>query len=456
MRAGMLIAFAVSCACSPSVFGCVDDSGCAGSDAGGFCEPSGFCSFPDDACPSGRRYGEFSGQGLGGVCVDAPDSGTSQPDPTTSTGFTTSVSTSTSTTAPGEASGATSGVTNIDTESSTTQVSSTGSVCPDDWWDCDWTVRQSIVLRAMPLDAPVSALPFSARLEPGLLEDKSLVFVDASGQLVPWERDGTLVWLTMDVEPDTETSVWAYGANPAGPPAEPPQSVWDDSFVAVWHLSDGSDASSLNNDAVPNGVVPEDGRFDAATRFDGVDDQLDVPATMSLADLRATGLTADVWLRPELAMGTTFKRIFDKSESTTATMGWAILLSHTLPLAQIQVDVGYELAEGRAMSEEFDATDWVHLVVTIETDDTIGFWVNGVALESSQTPVDGTILSDAAQPGSIGSRPGETGSVRFYDGLMDEFRVSRGVRSQAWVVATYTSGLPDAVAIGRSEDLQEQ
>lgn len=452
----MLIAFAASCACSPSVFGCVDDSGCAGSEEGGFCEPSGFCSFPDDACPSGRRYGEFSGQGLGGICVDAADSGTSQADASTSTGLTTSLSTSTSTTASDESSDATSGVASTDTDPPTTQGSSTAGACPEDWWDCAWAVRQSIVLHAMPLDASVTALPVAAGIEANLLEDRSLVFVDASGQLVPWERDGTLVWLTMDVEPDTETSVWAYAANPAGPPAEPLESVWDDRFLAVWHLSDGSDASSLNNDAVPNGVVTEEGRFDVATRFDGVDDQLDVPATMSLADLRATGLTADLWLRPELATGTTFKRIFDKSESTTATMGWAILLSHTLPLAQIQVDLGYELSEGRAVSEEFDATDWVHLVVTIETDDTIGFWVNGVALESSQTPVDGTILSDAEQPGSIGSRPGEIGSVRFYEGLMDEFRVSRGVRSQAWVVATYTSGLPDAVSVGRLEDLQEQ
>lgn len=35
---------------------------------GGTCEPLGLCSFPDDGCDSGRRYGELSGT-LAGTCV---------------------------------------------------------------------------------------------------------------------------------------------------------------------------------------------------------------------------------------------------------------------------------------------------------------------------------------------------------------------------------------------------
>ncbi len=451
----MLMAFVSCCACSPSVFGCEDDSGCAGAQVGGSCEPSGFCSFPDEECASGRRYGEYSGQGLGGLCVDPSDStstgATSQAGPTTSTSLTTNLGTSTRTA--GEADTASSDDAGT-TGSPTTAGSSTAGVCAEGWWDCAWTVRQSITLHGIPLKSPVAALPFSARVDASLLQDESLVFVDEAGALVPWEQDGALAWLRVDVDPGADTRVWAYGGNPSGPPAEIVGSVWDESFVAIWHLADGSDASDLNNDAVPNGVLPEDGWFDAATRFDGVDDQFDVPATESLADLRATGLTADVWLRPELGEGTTYKRIFDKSDALQATMGWAILLSHTMPLGQIQVDMGYELAEGRAMSGEFDISEWVHLAVTIADDDTVGFWVNGEALTSSQTPVRGMVLSDADQPGSIGSIPGEAPSVRFYEGLMDEFRISRGVRSEAWVVGTYTSGLPDAVTLGALEDLR--
>ena len=40
----------MACACAPSVFLCQDDANCPN----GQCEASGFCSFPDPACDSGR------------------------------------------------------------------------------------------------------------------------------------------------------------------------------------------------------------------------------------------------------------------------------------------------------------------------------------------------------------------------------------------------------------------
>jgi hypothetical protein len=64
-----LLAAAVTC--SESVFICGNDEQCGD---GGVCEAVGYCSFPDDACESGRRYAPRSGGGLAGVCV--PDDGT--------------------------------------------------------------------------------------------------------------------------------------------------------------------------------------------------------------------------------------------------------------------------------------------------------------------------------------------------------------------------------------------
>jgi hypothetical protein len=59
--------------CSPysgvGAFRCESDPDCQGA-ADGQCEPTGFCSFADSACPDGRRYGDLSG-GLAGQCVSA-------------------------------------------------------------------------------------------------------------------------------------------------------------------------------------------------------------------------------------------------------------------------------------------------------------------------------------------------------------------------------------------------
>lgn len=71
------------------VFTCSSDADCQG-DGVGQCEANGFCSFPDQQCPSGRRYGELAGGGFANDCVDIEDG---------STGLATSDATMTATTA---------------------------------------------------------------------------------------------------------------------------------------------------------------------------------------------------------------------------------------------------------------------------------------------------------------------------------------------------------------------
>jgi hypothetical protein len=85
----VVAAVTAQAACGGStVFACVADHQCG---ADGRCEASSFCSFPDDACESGRRYAPLSPDDLAGTCVplDAAE-GTSStvgtddaPDPST-------------------------------------------------------------------------------------------------------------------------------------------------------------------------------------------------------------------------------------------------------------------------------------------------------------------------------------------------------------------------------------
>lgn len=54
----------------PPAFQCSESSECGD----GVCQPTGYCSFEDDFCPSGQRYGEAAGDGLSNACVE--DGGT--------------------------------------------------------------------------------------------------------------------------------------------------------------------------------------------------------------------------------------------------------------------------------------------------------------------------------------------------------------------------------------------
>jgi hypothetical protein len=59
--------------CNPrSDLPCSSDETCLGFAEGGRCEPQGFCSFPDAACPSGRRWHSRAPESLASTClVDA-------------------------------------------------------------------------------------------------------------------------------------------------------------------------------------------------------------------------------------------------------------------------------------------------------------------------------------------------------------------------------------------------
>jgi hypothetical protein len=58
--------------CTQGRFNCVDDAGCSNGGQQGVCQSNGRCSFPDETCPSGQRYGEHAGH-LSGVCVEPED-----------------------------------------------------------------------------------------------------------------------------------------------------------------------------------------------------------------------------------------------------------------------------------------------------------------------------------------------------------------------------------------------
>jgi hypothetical protein len=53
-------------------FACAEDQQCLLDGLAGACEAEGFCSFPDGACASGRRFGEHASASLAGTCVDEP------------------------------------------------------------------------------------------------------------------------------------------------------------------------------------------------------------------------------------------------------------------------------------------------------------------------------------------------------------------------------------------------
>ncbi len=80
MRAALaIVGFGVGLGCGPpAVYVCMDDAQCSRENTQGMCEAGGYCSFPDETCPSGRRFGAHSPDEIAQQCVrDDDDGGTS-------------------------------------------------------------------------------------------------------------------------------------------------------------------------------------------------------------------------------------------------------------------------------------------------------------------------------------------------------------------------------------------
>jgi alpha-tubulin suppressor-like RCC1 family protein len=65
----LAIVLCTGCTTIEQAFTCRADMECVDGAVTGSCEATRFCSFPDGKCSSGKRYGKFAGDGLGGVCV---------------------------------------------------------------------------------------------------------------------------------------------------------------------------------------------------------------------------------------------------------------------------------------------------------------------------------------------------------------------------------------------------
>jgi hypothetical protein len=71
LRAALAFALLASSCVGDRVFECASANDCLSAEGVGFCEPTLRCSFTDDECASGHRYGGFAGA-LSGQCTDGP------------------------------------------------------------------------------------------------------------------------------------------------------------------------------------------------------------------------------------------------------------------------------------------------------------------------------------------------------------------------------------------------
>ena len=262
----------------------------------------------------------------------------------------------------------------------------------------------------------------------------------ASDGITPLAREielysvGTLVaWVkipTLSHTADTEIYMY-YGSSTAAEPAASftygSQNVWDSNFESVWHLADPAhpiDSTSNNNNLTNVGTTGTSGQIDGAASYDGATTYMRSPISFPLV----SG-TLDVWFNSSvpLTYGVTSETYSLFSE------GWNQLM-WTNDEMQVAVDANGTRSE-IDLTDSFTANTWYHIVATYDSVNNITkLYINGV--------LKGTAYYDGGNADFqtfMGFGVGYSPVFGWWDGVLDETRISSSARSAGWISTEYNN-----------------
>jgi autotransporter-associated beta strand protein len=229
------------------------------------------------------------------------------------------------------------------------------------------------------------------------------------------------------------TSIWAAWGEDATQQASTTNGVvWDSDFKAVWHMGEATglalDATANDHDATSKGGTPSStssGRIGPANDFvDAEGDYMMVPSNTH-TDFRVVGqMTVSAWVYNHTHSG-------DEHIVGTYDRGFYMYLDGNDKLRY------QNNSSGSTSDTEVPDNEWTHVAVVYDENNPTStrdgaFYINGVAVGDL---VDIREQNDADHL-TIGAGGNDRRSGSYYfDGLIDEVRISRTARSAEWLYA---------------------
>jgi len=237
----------------------------------------------------------------------------------------------------------------------------------------------------------------------------------STGELVCWVNVTTL-----SATEDT-VIIMHYGNETCGPQSSP-EETWDGNFVGVWHMSDYNDSSYPHYNTTVNNSAPgrnlsgiAAGCFDFDDEYDGLLVEDDPIFNYSTSE---DNFTYEAWLnRPAIVYSSTYSNIIGDFHGPCHQLR----SNNTLLL--------YLCGYACSPPISWETNKWYHFVTELK-----GKWYQHFLNKENQSAVF-INCDDFRNPNIFMIAEDEKGE--HFNGSLDEIRISEGVRSWAWINATY-------------------
>ena len=328
-------------------------------------------------------------------------------------------------------------------------------------WLSGYTHRKRITIDQTKIDADLTDFPVRVNLNAdgdiGALcrsDGYDIRFTSSDGEtLLKYERENFSVassqaignfWVKVpSVSGSSDTVIYIYYGKSDASDGADPENVWDSNFKMVQHLKDNTtsqvlDSTSNNNDGTKKGAnepVEAAGQIYKAQDFDGSDDYISLG---SGASINITGaLSIEAWVYIDSVTG---------EPSIIDIDG----LKYGFTAYTSAGDIWFYIHDGRNNAHASCGTGaWHHVVGTWDgTKDANGMklYIDGTLVAQHTSTYDTTAVSgDTLQ---LGRRL----TANYFDGKIDEVRISNVARSAAWIKASYHSEANSLLSFGSEEE----
>ncbi len=279
-------------------------------------------------------------------------------------------------------------------------------------------------------------------------------FHDADGttelayEIEKWDETGnSYVWVqvpTIDASSSTD-HIWLYYGNSLATDGQNASNVWNNNYESVMHLNDGNylDSTENGNDGIPSGSPSHfsGGQIGNAREFLNASAQY---VTVPTAGWSANEGTVEGWAYP-FTTSPGNRYVFSHRMGNTNTRIYLL----TRNGIEFWIGIGDCLMGGVCgngnTGSSLSLFTWQHLVMTWDSG-TFNVYRNGTKIVSSAPYDDSSMSIDITA--SVGQY---TGGGEYWNGAIDEIRMSSIARSPDWIAAQYLSMTDSFLTFGAEE-----